>query len=153
MDPNLTHLWTLATARFALGPHSLHGPDHWQRVERNALAISHYSTANALVVRLFAVLHDSHRQNESHDPDHGKRAADWAKTLRGQQFDLPDDAFNTLCQALIYHDKGRTSGDPTIGTCWDADRLDLTRVGIKPAEKLMSTERGREIVREGLTIL
>jgi uncharacterized protein len=98
------------------------------------------------------VLHDSHRKNESHDPDHGKRASEWAKVLRGDAFELPDDAFNTLCQALIWHDKGRTSDDPTIGTCWDADRLDLTRVGVKPAETFMSTGRGRSIVRDGLAI-
>ena len=35
------------------------------------------------------------------------------------------------------------SDDPIIGTCWDADRLDLGRVGVKPNPKLLSTERAR----------
>jgi uncharacterized protein len=81
--------------------------------------------------------------NESHDPQHGRRAADWAHDLRGEAFELPQDEFDLLCQAMIWHDKGRTSADATIGTCWDADRLDLPRVGIRPHVSYMSTAYGR----------
>jgi uncharacterized protein len=43
------------------------------------------------------------------------------------------------------------SDDPTIGTCWDADRLDLARegVGIQPRARYMSTEFAREIADHG----
>lgn len=41
------------------------------------------------------------------------------------------------------HDKGETTTDPTIGCCWDADRLDLGRVGKKPDPAYMSTMLGR----------
>ena len=145
MTDDLSELWALAARQFALGAQTLHGPDHWQRVERNALAIAPHSGADVRLVRLFAVLHDSQRQNESHDPEHGRRAAEWAKTLRGLHFQIPDGHFDTLCQALIWHDKGHTSGDATIGTCWDADRLDLSRVGIKPYASYMSTAYGKSL--------
>jgi hypothetical protein len=37
----------------------------------------------------------------------------------------------------------RPGFNPTIGCCWDADRLDLSRVGIEPDTELMSTDAGR----------
>ena len=146
MRDDLSKLWALAAKQFSLGPHTLHGPDHWQRVERNALQIAPHSGADERVLRLFAVLHDSRRKNESHDPEHGRRAAEWARELRGREFDLPDADFDKLCQAMIWHDKGRTSDDPTIGTCWDADRLDLPRVGILPHTSYMSTAYGKSLI-------
>jgi uncharacterized protein len=39
-----------------------------------------------------------------------------------------------------------TSEVPTIGVCWDADRLDLTRVGIMPDPEFFSTAAGKEAV-------
>jgi uncharacterized protein len=147
---DLTNLWALASGRFILGVASLHGPDHWQRVERNALAIVPHSGADVLVVRLFAVLHDSCRINESHDREHGARAAAWARELqREQHLELPEPQLELLCEACVWHDKGRVSDDRTIGTCWDADRLDLPRVGIVPAARLMSTARGKALAAAG----
>ena len=146
--PDWPELWALASRRFTLGLHSLHGPDHWQRVERNGLDIAgRTSGADLLLVRLFAVLHDSHRCNEGHDPEHGPRAAAWARELSavGKYFQLDPHRLDVLCDAITYHDKGRVSDDPTVGTCWDADRLDLPRVGIRPAPRLMSTARGKHL--------
>jgi len=53
-----------------------------------------------------------------------------------------------LDYAIRHHVDGDVSDDPTIGTCWDADRLDLGRVGIVPDERYMSTARGKELSRE-----
>ncbi|MGB5446898.1 MAG: hypothetical protein WBM99_15485, partial [Psychromonas sp.] len=36
------------------------------------------------------------------------------------------------------------STDPTIGTCWDADRLDLGRYGIYPKAQFLSTEAAKD---------
>ena len=144
-----SELWGLAARRFELGLSSLHGPDHWQRVERNGLEIArHEPAADVLVVRLFAVLHDSCRLNEGHDPEHGARAAAWARELHGTQFQLHPASLETLCDACVRHDRGEVSGDPTIGACWDADRLDLPRVGVMPAARLMSTARGKHLALE-----
>ena len=142
---DLSVLWSLAEDKFGLGLHSLHGPDHWQRVERNALHIARVSGADVLLVRLFSVLHDSHRCNECHDPEHGRRAAGWAGELNRSHLNLSSDQLALLQTALEYHDKGKTSTDPTIGTCWDADRLDLGRVGITPSPRFMSTSTGKAL--------
>lgn len=145
MEPDWARLWALAAEGFVLGTQSLHGPDHWRRVEQNALDLAADSKADITVVRLFAVLHDSQRHNETTDPEHGQRAANWAATLRNEHFKLDDARFAVLTEALIWHDKGKTSTEPTIGTCWDADRLDLGRVGIIPNSKFMSTKKGKSL--------
>ena len=144
-------LWQHLTARFALGEWSLHGPKHWRNVERNALTIAQISGAGIIVVRLFAVLHDSERQNESYDPEHGQRAAALARQLHRQHFTLADGQLHVLCEACTFHHQGQVSQDPTIGTCWDADRLDLPRVGIRPHESRMSTGEGKRLARQRLT--
>ena len=46
---------------FALGSHSIHGPSHWRRVERNGLWLAERSSGDVFVVRLFAWFHDSCR--------------------------------------------------------------------------------------------
>lgn len=129
--------------------YSVHGPTHWRRVEQNGLWLARRTQADALVVRLFAWFHDSRRENDHTDPDHGRRGAKFAEELRGTCFDLEDDAFATLSHACIWHTEKDFSADATIGTCWDADRLDLGRVGITPSPQFMSTEFGRSVARAG----
>jgi uncharacterized protein len=50
----------------------------------------------------------------------------------GLLFDLPDHEFRLLDRACVGHTHKRTHPNVTIQTCWDADRLDLGRVGITP---------------------
>jgi len=127
----------------------VHGTSHWKRVERNGLRLSLRTGADVMVVRLFAWFHDSRRQNESVDPGHGRRGAHYAATLRKQVFDLEEQAFEKLVFACTWHTDRILSADPTIGTCWDADRLDLGRVGITPSSAFMSTALGKEITQAG----
>lgn len=115
-----------------LSSHSVHGPDHWRRVERNAPIFASQSGAIVPVIRLFALFHDSRRQNDNYDPEHGARGAALATSFRGKLFDLPDGHFDLLLYACVNHTIGRHHEDLTIATCWDADRLDLGRVGIIP---------------------
>ena len=63
--------------------------------------------------------------------------------IAGALFTIDPDRLALLEYAMRHHTGGRTSDDPTIGTCWDADRLDLGRAGIVPHERFMSTEPGR----------
>lgn len=120
-----------------------HGVAHWARVYENGLRLAGETGAIADVVRLFAVLHDCRRINEGTDPDHGPRAAELARTLRGRLFELPDHEFELLHRACAGHTHERTHPDVTIRTCWDADRLDLGRVGIMPHPKYLGTEAAR----------
>ena len=130
------------------GPHaktSIHGVQHWQNVEHHGLKIAEDSGADIAVVTLFAWFHDSCRVNEHIDDGHGKRAAEFAATQRGKLYDLPDHAYALLMEACNDHTCGKTITEITIGTCWDADRLDLPRVGTLPREAFMSTEKGRRL--------
>lgn len=43
------------------------------------------------------------------------------------------------------HEFGRTSSDPTIGSCWDANRLDLDRVGVDTNPSLHEHGNGKAI--------
>jgi len=135
--------------QFPLDLYSIHGPAHWCRVERNALLLASRTNADATVVRLFAVFHDSRRENEGTDPQHGTRGAQLAEQLRGQYYGLDDEAFEKLIHACTWHTHEQQNDDLTIGTCYDADRLDLGRVGIIPEPEFMSTEFGREIAGVG----
>jgi len=109
-----------------------HGVAHWARVLENGLRLAEKTGASVQVVNLFAVLHDSRRITENHDPDHGPRAAEFAASIRGRHFELPDHDFRLLVRACEGHTHELTHPDITIQTCWDSDRLDLGRVGIVP---------------------
>ena len=91
----------------------------------------------------FSLLDDTQRRNEDYDPEHGMRAAQFAKTLRGTLFDVTDAEMELLTEALIHHSEGYTEGDVTVRVCWDADRLDLGRVGIEPKPDRLCTETAR----------
>ena len=78
--------------------------------------------------------------------DHGQRGADLAAQWRGELFDLPDAAFDLLYYACIRHTDGLTEGDVSVQACWDADRLDLGRVGIRTAPHRLCTEAGRQSI-------
>ncbi len=149
MPIDFDQLWRTVTAQFHVPGHSVHGPHHWRRVQVNGLLLATRTGANVTVVRLFALFHDSRRQNDSFDEGHGQRGGEYAATLRGKSFDLSDDQFELLHYACVWHTDGKRHKDPTIGTCWDADRLDLGRVGVAPNPKFMSTAFGREIAAYG----
>jgi uncharacterized protein len=125
-----------------------HGVAHWARVLENGLRLADETDANRNVVRLFAVLHDSCRINECWDPDHGPRAAVLARKFRGDYFELMDHDFKLLCRACEGHTHEVTHPNITIQTCWDADRLDLGRVGIEPHPRFLGTPpaRRREVL-------
>ncbi len=142
---NFSKLWQVLVAHFSLGDWSLHGPNHWKNVELNGRQLANINSADETVVRLFAVFHDAERQNEGHDPQHGHRAAELAITLHGSLFQVSESQLALLTEACRYHNDDLTSTDITIGTCWDADRLDLPRVGIQPHPAKMSTEEGKRL--------
>ena len=116
---------------------------------QNGIWISRRSGADPWVVRLFAWFHDSKRINDVSDPGHGRRGARYAAELRGTVFDLPDESFDKLTYACAWHTDKDLTDDPTIGTCWDADRMDLGRVGVTPSARFMSTQFGKQVADAG----
>ena len=120
-----------------------HGIAHWSRVRANGLMLANHTGANSHVVELFAFFHDSRRINEHQDEGHGVGGAQLARHLKGKFFDATDHEMDLLCYACEHHSDGMIQGDPTVQTCWDADRLDLWRVGIIPKVRYLCTSIAR----------
>ncbi len=133
--------------RFALPAGSIHGPAHWERVGRHAMHAAAQAGGDVLVARLFSLFHDVCRENDGDDPRHGARGAQLAAAWRGRYFALPDAQCDLLCYACTWHTAGGLSDDPTIGACWDGDRLDIWRAGYRPRARFMSTDYARALVR------
>jgi uncharacterized protein len=148
VPPPLQSILATALNQFRLGEMSIHGPAHWLKVLHNATILAEATPgADLMVVQLFAVLHDCERQNESFDSGHGPRAAALARELHTLgNLPLSSWQLELLCNAAAGHAEGLISSDPTIGVCWDADRLDLPRVGIAVQSKYLSTVAARQII-------
>ena len=128
----------------------IHGESHWQRVAAAGLTLLPETPgADPALVFLFALFHDSMRLNDNYDPLHGPRGAALARELRGEAFDLEDAEMSLLAFACEEHTNGGIGSDPTVGVCWDADRLNLWRVGIIPDPRFLSTEAARSEERIG----
>lgn len=142
--PIVEKMRDIAEKEFKLEHRSYHGFWHWDNVERNVAALCEkIPEADPLVCQLFANLHDCCRLDEDQDAEHGIRAANFIKEL---QLPLTTEQFVKLFTAIIKHNVGETTEDPTIGVCWDADRMDLPRVNIIPDPKYFSTEAAGELM-------
>ena len=130
-------------SEYALPRDGTHGIAHWARVLENGLRLAEHTNVSADVVQLFALFHDSRRINEGVDPGQGKRGAELAASFRGKWFTLADRDFDLLYEACVRHTDGDTEGDVALQTCWDADRLDLGRVGIRPNHIKLCTKAAK----------
>jgi len=126
---------------------SIHGVSHWQTVERNGTYLCQFNSADIQVVQLFALFHDSKREDDHRDLEHGPRAEKYLRTI-SQLVPLNAVQFEDLCVACRTHTVGKVTENITIGTCWDSDRLDIGRVGIKPHEKFLMNQEAKRIARE-----
>lgn len=125
---------------------SLHGLAHHSRVHLNAkLICMHHSEVNFKVCSLFAFLHDIGRLNDGIDIEHGDRSSLIVKEIGSCALNLDIKGFDQLVFAIKHHSDGYTSKDMTIGACWDADRLDLYRVGIMPKSEKLNTAYAKQI--------
>ena len=141
MSGDLDALLTAVRSRSTGIGSPIHGELHWRTVGANGLWLAEADTrVDRAVVFHFALLHDTMRENDGYDPEHGPRASAFAAELHAEGLLALDDAqLALLREACDDHADGLTSPDPTIGACWDADRLDLPRVGITPDPDLLST--------------
>jgi uncharacterized protein len=123
----------------------VHGDLHWRTVGANGLWIADtVAGVDRHVVFLFALLHDAMRENDFRDPEHGPRAAVLARQLHVEgAISISESQLEVLTYACHEHTNGLVSDDPTVGACWDADRLDLPRVGAVPRPELLSTDVAR----------
>lgn len=137
----------LVTPQFRLPiNHGWHGIQHWTRVWHNARFLCAELGLDPTVPCWFAYLHDSQRFNENADSGHGFRARnkiiDW---VNAGQIKMPGLDLDLLLEAVERHSDGTQKAHPIVQVCWDADRLDLWRVHIKPDPRKMCTEPAKRL--------
>ena len=130
--------------KFKLSHNGPHGFQHWMRVLINGRLIARVNGSDIKVIEHFALIHDVMRTGESSDRNHGARAAIFATELWGKWIDLTEAQLELLKEACKKHSLGQITHNLTIQTCWDADRLDLGRIGIRPNPKLLGTSVARK---------
>ncbi len=134
----------LIRSTFILDWQGIHGLPHWSRVRVNGLQIARNNTADQKVVELFAFLHDVKREVDFNDPEHDPRAAAFIHSLPDTLLNIRPVQKERLEYACYYHSRGLTEADITIQTCWDADRLDLGRGGVRPDTKKLCTDIAKD---------
>lgn len=137
-------LITFLRGHFALEWNGIHGAPHWARVRENGLRLADASGADKHVVEAFAFIHDSCRLNDGQDPDHGIRSAALARSINDSLLGLDNTQLELLTLACEGHSDGHVQGNVTVCACWDADRLDLGRVGIRPRADRLCTDAARD---------
>jgi uncharacterized protein len=145
MIPDLNALVTAVLASSSHHDSVLHGVGHWKCVAWTGVQLARdVKESDAEIAFLFGLIHDSQRLDDGDDPEHGPRAAEFAKRLNGNLFELSAVRSNLLTTACHDHTHAVRSDDPTIGVCFDADRLNLCRLGITIDRKFLSTTIARQ---------
>ena len=144
---NLEAVWCRVLKDTPVEYYSIHGPDHWARVERNGLYIVEKTGADKVIVQLFSVFHDCMRWNHSVDPGHGRRGAEYAAQIRNELINISANDFDQFFYACEWHTDQQTTDDITTAACWDADRLDIGRVGYKLDYRFMNSKPAQEIAK------
>ncbi len=126
--------------KFMLDWDGIHGATHWARVLRLGRYLASAHGADQEVVTLFALLHDSCRQDEYRDPEHGPRAARLVREMNGTLYIISNHQEDLLATACEAHSQGNLSDEITVQVCWDADRLELGRLAIKPDPMRLGTD-------------
>ncbi len=137
-----TSLLEQIKSQFRLNTESIHGINHWIRVETIGLFLAKETGADPTVISHFAYLHDSQRINNGIDTKHGNRAAEYTKNLlfQGCITLTKSQTTNLLIACKNHSERDAIPRNITIATCWDADRLDLWRLGIEPNPHYLYTE-------------
>ena len=125
---------------------TMHGVEHWDRVAHFGRFL-YEEGADMDVIMVFAYLHDSRRLYNDEDEGHGLRASELVDEIRDSYLEMLDsEQIEILKRACELHNTVHKTGNKTIDICFDADRMDLQRVGILPMPERMATKRGAEIV-------
>lgn len=141
---NITKLRSFTAGRWQAG--RIHGVEHWDRVARFGHMLW-VEGADMDVIMAFAYLHDSERDGDGDDYLHGPKASKLVDKIRDTLLKaLTDEQIKKLKQACEQHTIVHQTGDITIDICFDADRMDLLRVGVLPLSDRMATKKGAELV-------
>lgn len=132
---------------FRLELDGIHGAAHWARVAFHGRMLAGQLGVDPRIPQLFGLLHDSQRRDDGHDRDHGPRAGEFVERLhRERLIPLTRQSLGWLVQACHGHSDGHRDAPLAVQVCWDADRLDLGRLGIRPDSARLCTALARDPV-------
>ncbi len=151
LAPTIENIRLLIDAHQQANSFEIHGDKHWRGVVHIGLNLARLDPrVDPLMVFLFGLFHDLQRANEGNDFDHGRRAGSYV-LREGSSFSfIPPDKIDILAEACSGHVDGDLSSHPSIGACWDADRLSLWRLSIEPKPEFLSRDISRDpqVIRE-----
>jgi len=127
----------------------IHGFYHWSRVIDNGLYIAKNNNANKNIIIAFGIFHDIKRENDDEDPEHGYRGGLLIEKYKNK-INLNENELKKTIEACSGHTNILHHSDLDISTCWDADRLDLYRVGVYPNAEYLNNEFSKKenVIRE-----
>jgi uncharacterized protein len=153
---------------FAKMDSEIHGQRHWSHVRRLGLELGNLlnlTDEQLRCIELFALTHDLARTNDGKNTVHSDDGSYLFVDVAKEVFPLLDGEQRGLIQICIkHHSDGITAEEAylnqsfrhiawreddiinTVGCCWDADRLDLLRLGIEPNGKYMSTSVWEDVL-------
>lgn len=116
-----------------LAQEPMHGELHWRGVAWAGLRVRELAPGiSPGVMVAFGLLHDCRRETDDWDPEHGERAALVAARSRPLKRLLGAEGRELVAEACRLHERGMTRHEaPAIGACWDADRVNLVRLGFR----------------------
>lgn len=144
-------LFQVICDNYALNLNGIHGVVHWAQVYKNTQILANAYALHSDVFMLFALLHDSKRENDYEDFEHGIRAALSIQAYKHQGFiHLSQEDEERLEYACANHTRANKShmlyNDLVVQICLDADKLDIGRVGVIPHESHFLTDVAKKRV-------
>lgn len=122
---------------------NIHGIQHLRQVAYLSGRLAYLLNLDYKTAILAGYLHDCARNNDSDGNSHAHESAWLAKKIIETNWSNID--IGKIFNAIYYHADGLNTDDPFIGCIWDADRLNLVRLGIIPKVELLSTEFAKRI--------
>lgn len=139
-----------------------HGVSHWERVAQVGMDIGRELKLDNVAlwsIKAFGWTHDLWRTHDGRCRKHGRDGFENLLSLDCKLIQqLPEQERELIRLAIRYHSDGFIAGEAfdlglfetvelneqrivdIVGCCWDADRLDLARIGMIPRRCLISTE-------------
>lgn len=126
----------------------IHGREHYANVMASGIELAEFYNINMNILKYFAYLHDSCRENEDRDPDHGLRAAKYIDKV-AHLIHLDSSDLWTLKLACANHTSAKPWDGKSYGLiqeiCFDADRSDIGRVCYAVDPAYLFTSRAKEL--------
>lgn len=123
------------------GRTQIHGLDHLRNVGYLSGKFAAELGISLETAIIGGFLHDCARSDDSDDAFHAEKSALLARKLIKKNYSNIDEEL--VYKTILFHSGGKTTDNHIQGCVWDADRLDLIRLGIQPKKELLSTEPGK----------